>query len=133
MTIVTLYAGLLGLLYLVLAANVIRIRRRDRISLGDGSNVLLERRIRAHGNFAEYVPIALILIAFAEAGGGPPWFIHILGIALVIGRTLHAFALSSLTLRLGARVGGMVLTLTAIGLAAATCLVIAVSAAMNGG
>lgn len=133
MTIVTLYAGLLGLLYLPLAANVIRIRRADRISLGDGGNTLLERRIRAHGNFAEYVPIALILIALAEAGGSPPWLIHGLGIALVIGRAMHAFALSSLTLRLRARVGGMVLTLNVIGIAAATCIVIAIQALIAGG
>ncbi len=128
MTIVTLYAGLLGLLYLPLAANVIRIRRADRISLGDGGNSLLERRIRAHGNFAEYVPITLILIALAEAGGGAAALIHGLGIVFVIGRAMHAFALSSLTLRLKARVGGMILTLTVIGIAAATCISVAVQA-----
>lgn len=131
MTIVALYAGLLGLLYLPLAANVIRIRRADSISLGDGGNALLERRIRAHGNFAEYVPIALILIALAETGGGPPWLIHLLGIALVIGRALHAVALTSLTPRSVARVGGMVATLNVVGIAAATCLVLAVQALIN--
>jgi len=133
MIIVTLYAGLLGLLYLPLAANVIRIRRADRISLGDGGNRLLERRIRAHGNFAEYVPIALILIALAEAGGGPAVLIHGLGITLVIGRAMHAFALSSLTPRLEARVGGMALTLTVIGTAAATCVGIALQALIDTG
>lgn len=133
MTIVALYAGLLGLLYLPLAANVIRIRRADRISLGDGGNALLERRIRAHGNFAEYVPIALILIGLAEAGGGAIPLIHGLSIALVIGRAMHAFALSSLTLRLRARVGGMILTLTVIGIAAATCVGIAVQTLITNG
>lgn len=128
MTIVTLYAGLLGILYLLLAANVIRIRRADRISLGDGGNALLERRIRAHGNFAEYAPIALVLIALAEAGGGATALIHGFGIALVLGRAMHAFALSSLTRRPAARVGGMILTLTVIGIAAATCVGIAVQA-----
>lgn len=133
MTIVALYAGLLGLLYLPLAANVIRIRRADSISLGDGGNTLLERRIRAHGNFAEYVPIALILIALAEAGGSPSWLIHGLGIALVIGRAMHAVALTSLTPRSLARVGGMIATLNVIGIAAATCIVIAVQALIDGG
>lgn len=132
MTIVALYAGLLGLLYLPLAANVIRIRRADSISLGDGGNALLERRIRAHGNFAEYAPIALILIALAETGGSPSWLIHVLGIALVIGRTLHAVALTTLTPRSVARVGGMVATLNVIGIAAATCIVIAVQSLIYG-
>ncbi len=133
MTIVALYAGLLGLLYMLLAANVIRIRRADSVSLGDGGNPLLERRIRAHGNFAEYTPIALVLIALAEAGGGPSWLIHGLGIALVIGRVMHAVALTSLTPRSVARVGGMVATLNVIGIAAAACLVIAVHALINSG
>lgn len=125
MTIVAFYAGILGLLYLPLAANVIRIRRTDSISLGDGGNPLLERRIRAHGNFAEYVPIALILIALAETGGSPSWLIHVLGIALITGRALHAVALTSLTPRSIARVGGMVTTLNVIGIAAVACIVIA--------
>lgn len=125
MTITALYAGILGLLYLPLAANVIRIRRSDSISLGDGGNPLLERRIRAHGNFAEYAPIALILIALAEAGGSPYWLIHGLGIALVAGRAMHAVALTSLTPRSVARVGGMVATLNVIGIAAVVCIVIA--------
>ena len=61
MTIVPLYAGLLGLLYLFLAANVIRTRRALSVGLGDGGHTILERRIRAHGNCGEYAPIALVL------------------------------------------------------------------------
>ena len=122
MHITATYAGLLGLVYIALSMNVIRTRRAAQVSLGSGGNDLLERRMRAHGNFAEYVPLALLLIALLEAGGQATWLIHALGIALLLGRLLHGYALSSLTRRPAARVGGMMLTLAVIGLAALTCL-----------
>ena len=122
MHITATYAGLLGLAYIALSMNVIRTRRAAQVSLGSGGNELLERRMRANGNFAEYVPLALLLIAFLEAGGQAAWLIHSLGIALLLGRLLHGYALSSLTRRPAARVGGMMLTLAVIGLAALTCL-----------
>lgn len=118
MTITPIYASLLGLLYLVLSANVIRTRRGRGVSLGDGGDQLLMRRIRGHGNFAEYVPIALILLAFLETGGAHVIVVHGLAAALLLGRLMHGFALSSTTLRPICRTGGMVLTLTVIGIAA---------------
>jgi hypothetical protein len=126
MTITALYAGILALLYIYLAANVIRTRGKTGVSLGDGGNRLLERRIRAHGNFAEYVPFGLLLMACLEVNGLGPYWIHLLGITLVAGRTFHAAALSSLTSRPVARTGGMVLTLSTIGLAAIACIVLTV-------
>jgi uncharacterized protein len=121
----TLYAALLALFYLALAINVIRTRGSAGVSLGDGGDLLLQRRIRAHGNFAEYVPIALILMVLAEIAGTATVLIHGLGLALVVGRAMHAFAMSSLTIRPVARVGGMVLTFAVIASAAITCLVAA--------
>lgn len=128
MIVTPFYAGLLGLLYLLLAANVIRTRRAAGVNLGSGGDELLERRIRAHGNFAEYAPMGLVLIGVLElAGASPPMVLHGLGIALVAGRVLHGWALSSLTKRPVARVGGMIMTLTVIASAAISCLVTALS------
>lgn len=128
MHITTFYAGLLALLYLVLAGNVIRTRGALKVNLGDGGHELLQRRIRAHGNFAEYAPLGLVLLGLLEAGGLPPWGLHALGISLLAGRLAHAFALSSLTKRPATRVGGMLLTLTMIGIAALACLFLAARA-----
>ena len=121
MTITAIYAALLGLLFMALSVNVVRTRRSTRVNLGAGDDPLLERRIRAHGNFAEYTPIALLLIAFIETTGGAPEIIHGLGLTLLVARLMHGIALTSLTLRPVFRTGGMVLTLavvavTAIGL-----------------
>jgi uncharacterized membrane protein YecN with MAPEG domain len=68
-TIVPFYASLLAALCIVLAARVIRIRRQERIPIGDGNNVRLQRAMRVHANFAEYVPLAVILFTFVEMQG----------------------------------------------------------------
>ena len=91
MIVTSIYAGLLALLFVVLSLRVIGFRRLTRVALGDGSNATLMRRIRVHGNFAEYVPMALLLMALAEAQASPKWTIHALGSVLVIGRAVHAY------------------------------------------
>lgn len=49
--------------------------------------------MRIHGNFIEYVPMAIILMGIAELGGGPAWALHTYGIALVVARAVHCYAL----------------------------------------
>ena len=68
LVVTPVYAGILAFMYLYLAFAVIRRRYRDHISLGDGGDASFLRTMRAHGNFAEYVPIALLLMAMAELG-----------------------------------------------------------------
>src|SRR5579884_2717920 len=87
------YASLLALLYLALCARVILIRRRERIALLDGGNDALTRAIRVQGNFAEYIPLALILLGCFEAGGGGRLLVNLLGIGLFVGRLLHAYGI----------------------------------------
>lgn len=117
MSITALYAGIVGLLLVVLSTRVIVARRSQRISLGSGGNDTLERRIRAHGNLAEYGPLGLILIGLLELGGWPAGVLHILGILLIAGRLLHGWAFSFTAGNTFGRTGGMALTLTAIGFA----------------
>ncbi|MEZ5469440.1 MAG: MAPEG family protein [Lysobacterales bacterium] len=93
--ITSIYAGLCGLLLLVLAFRVVQVRRAAKIGIGVSDNRLLERRVRIHANASEYVPIALILLALAEAGGIGAVFIHAAGAALFIARLLHAWGMST--------------------------------------
>lgn len=117
---VFLYAAILGLIFIGLSAMTIRERRIASVSLGSGENETLLRRIRAHANFAEYVPIALILIAGAGLAGAPILAIHVAGVALIAGRLLHAGAIY---MRNGAlRIVGMTVTLTVIGTASLAIL-----------
>lgn len=93
MTITPLYAGILAILFLVLSYRVVQ-QRGHGVSLGDGGDQALLRRIRGHGNFAEYVPIILIMLGMLELSGARPWLLHVLGVTLVVARFLHAYALS---------------------------------------
>jgi uncharacterized protein len=111
MIVTPLYAGLLALFYLVLSARVISRRRGAKISLGDGGDAQLQRRARAHGNFAEYAPFALLLIALLEIGGTTPsWLLHALGLGLLVGRLLHGIALSFTEHWFPGRFFGVILT-----------------------
>lgn len=89
-----LCAGLLGLLMLALLWPIVRTRRGERIGLGHGGNAELLRRIRVHGNFIEYVPFGLVLLALLELGGLARWAVAVLGGTLVTARVLHAVGLS---------------------------------------
>jgi uncharacterized membrane protein YecN with MAPEG domain len=116
--ITALYAGLLAILMLVLAVRVVLVRRSTAIGLGDGGNELLLARIRIHGNAAEYVPLALLLMLILEVNGSSAGRLHALGIALVVGRVAHAQGLSQTTGTSAGRLVGNVLTWTVILLAA---------------
>ena len=113
-----LWASLLAFLYLWLAAQVILARYRTRTALGSGGDAGLERAIRAHANFAEYVPLSLVLLVMAELQGAQGWLLHGLGAALLIGRTLHGFGISRTDEVLAFRSSGMILTLTVLASAA---------------
>ena len=93
MVVTPIYAGLLAILFFILSVRVVALRG-EGASLGDGGNPVLLRRIRGHGNFAEYVPFILLLMAFLEFGRFPVYLLHALGITLVVARLLHAYALS---------------------------------------
>lgn len=115
------YAALLASLLVALSMRVIARRRSARVALGDGGDEELTRRIRAHANFAEYVPLALLLMLLAELSGTPAWLLHALGLALLSGRVVHAWALATANLR--ARVAGMGLTFGVLAAGALCCLV----------
>lgn len=89
-----LYAAVLGILGALLTVNVIVNRVKAKVDAGDGGVAKLAQAIRAHANFAEQAPIALIVIAFAESQGTRALFIHILCLALLIARLASAYALN---------------------------------------
>jgi uncharacterized membrane protein YecN with MAPEG domain len=108
--ITALYAGILGLISLALAFAVGRIRGATGISLGDGGNPELLVAIRRHGNFVEYVPLAVVLIAFVELDGASAAAVHALGGGLVVARIAHAIGLKADTIQHPGRAIGAGLT-----------------------
>ena len=89
-----LYAGMLGILLVALSAMVIRQRVRSKVDIFDGGDPQLGRAIRVQGNFAEYLPMALILMAVVEINGAPDLYLHIGGTVLLVARLFHAYGLS---------------------------------------
>lgn len=111
------YAGVLGLLFLALTIRVIARRRSVKAALGDGGDTQLERRIRAHANFAEFVPLVLVLMVMIEIQDAPAWLVHAVGVCLITGRIVHASSIVREPEVMAGRVAGMALTQTALALA----------------
>jgi uncharacterized membrane protein YecN with MAPEG domain len=109
--IVPAYAAVLGLLFAVLSFRVANTRRTMRIGLGTGGDRQLERYIRVQGNFAEYVPMALILLTFLELQNWPAWLVHLFCAILLIARVVHALGVAREPEDIRFRASGMITTL----------------------
>jgi len=115
-----LFAALHALLLLLLTVQVVRWRYRAKVGLGDGGNADLARQIRVHGNFIEYVPLALLLLALLELAGLDTRALWSFGAMLLLGRLLHAFGLGQDAGQSPGRKWGMLLTwLALVGMALA--------------
>ena len=109
-----IYAALCALFYVYLSFKVIGGRRGTSTSLGDGGHDELNRAIRVHGNFAEYVPIALILLLLAELQSAPVYVLHALGVLILAGRLSHAYGLPGGLKLSKFRIAGMLMTFIAL-------------------
>ena len=90
MPVVVLYAGIMGLLSVLLANYVLYIRLRAR-SLPEWQPKAAER---VQANFVENVPLSLILLYAVELAGADSFLVHVAGSTLVVLRLLHAFGLA---------------------------------------
>ena len=122
MVVTPFYAAVLALWFLLLTFRVAQERGRTRVLLGDGGDPALQRAIRGHANFAEYVPLALILLAILELSRFSLYVIHALGVTLLVARLLHgcAFAFTG-EFRFG-RFWGALLTVVVLAIETVLCL-----------
>lgn len=128
--ITSIYASLAALLIVRLSLSVIKLRRKNRVSVGDGGNEQLQLAIRTHANAVEYIPITLLLLLTLELNGAPTILIHVLGATLLIGRILHAMGLPEKDFK--KRVLGMQITIyLLIGLAILNILFLAFAGALK--
>ena len=126
---ITLFtAGVLGLIFLGISVHVVRQRVATKVVLGDGDakpgTEGLRVAIRMHANFAEYVPLILILLGGIEYAGAPHDLVLGLAVALVAARLAHAFGLPRPTPNL-LRAGGVILTWIVLVTASITALALA--------
>lgn len=112
--ITTLTAVILAFWFLILSFRVIGARRVSGPDADEATKTTLERRIRGHGNFAEYVPFALVLLMLAESQSAPGYVSATGAILLVAGRMLHGYAFSFTEHWVFGRLVGMITTFGSI-------------------
>jgi uncharacterized protein len=124
--IVPSYAAILVLIFVLLSIRVIQMRGSAKIGLGHGDNPAMERRIRVHGNFAEYVPLALVLLLCMELQSQSRILIHVLCIALVAARVIHAIGVTPVNENFPMRVVSVLTTFAVLVVASVMLLYVAV-------
>ena len=118
LSIIPVFAAVFAVFFVLLSVNVIRARRQHKLGIGTGRNKSVERAMRVHANFAEYVPFALLLIMLLELKKASAMLLIALCSVLFVGRLVHAFGVSMENERFIYRVSGMVMTFTVILIAA---------------
>ncbi|MBL6665091.1 MAG: MAPEG family protein [Rickettsiales bacterium] len=88
-----LIAAILTALFLYLSLGIIKVRRINKIPIGDGGDIILQLWIRAQGNFAEYSPFILLLLFILESSGVSSVEIAIFGSLFLASRAMHAYSL----------------------------------------
>lgn len=115
--IAALYIALNLILAPILMYRVGQVRIGKKINLGDGGDELMLSRIRAHGNFTENAPLALLGLVGLAMLGAHPIALHVFGAGFFIGRILHAMGMAK-TFGQGRLVGTLLTLLTFFGQAA---------------
>lgn len=118
LVVTAVFASILALMFIKLSFDVIGFRRKNKIALGAGGIDELDRAIRAHGNFAEYVPLGLFLMGALELNGAPLELVALLGALLAMGRYFHAKGINEPPPEFTNRVRGMKLTFASLALSA---------------
>ena len=110
-------AAAAALVNIWLAMRIARIRIAEKISVGDGGNESIIRRMRAQANFVENAPFVLILIGAIELSGRAGWWLWLVGLVFILGRIAHGFGMDGGTLAKGRTVGTIITMPTQLGLA----------------
>ena len=120
-TITATYAALLAIFFVAMSAYVIITRAKTDILLGHADNTDMLVAMRRHANLAEYLPIAILVMALAELLGLSATWLHVSGALLIAGRLIHPFGVTANS-PLVPRVVGVLATVAAILIPAAGIL-----------
>lgn len=107
------FAAILAIFYVYLSFNVVKNRNRSKMPLIFWEDPRLTEAIRAHGNFSEYAPIFLILLALMEINSNSGLWLYIAGGIFTLARVFHSYSIlvhEPKTGSLKLRVAAMILT-----------------------
>ena len=110
-------AGAAALVNIWLMIRVGQVRTSEEVSVGDGGNDKVVRRMRAHANFGESTPLVLVLMAFVEMATGSAVWLWVVGGLFVLGRVAHGLGMDDGGFAKGRFLGTIVSMLTMLGLA----------------
>ena len=119
-----IYAALAGLFIFYTSFNVIKVRKKFKISLGDGGNSELIEARSVHSNSTEYLPILILLLILFEMNNGYTLLVHLLGILIIAGRVFHFYGITKNHMQ--GRVWGMMQTFTALLILSVLNLILAI-------
>jgi hypothetical protein len=109
--------GAAALINIWLSIRCGQVRTAEKVSVGDGGNEKLIRRMRAHSNFNENAPIVLVMIAALEfAHPGSSVLAAVAG-AFMAGRVAHGIGMDGGSFGIGRMIGTLITLLTLLGLA----------------
>jgi len=109
-------AGAAALINLWLSFRIGAVRSAKKVSVGDGGDENLIRRMRAQANFIENTPIALILIALIEAARPMNQWLAIVAAVFILSRIAHGLGMDGGALKTGRMVGTLITMTTLLGL-----------------
>lgn len=89
-------AGASAILNLWLALRTGAVRTKAKVSIGDGGNEMLIRRMRAHANFVEYAPFIIILIGLLEFSTGTSLWLWVASALFLVARIAHPLGMDGL-------------------------------------
>ncbi|NKJ94701.1 hypothetical protein GFM14_24645 [Rhizobium leguminosarum bv. viciae] len=93
--ITSLFAAAFAVALVALSFPISMRRLKVGDMVGDSTDEDLRRRIRAQGNFIEYVPFGVLLLGLVEAQNGTTTIVLTIGSLLAFGRVLHAIGMFS--------------------------------------
>ena len=117
LTVTLASAAAAALLNVWLMIRIGAVRRANRITVGDGGNEALQRRMRAQANYIENTPIVLVLIAAIELAELGSWWLPIVAALYIAGRIAHALGMDGGKWATGRMIGTIISMGTALWLA----------------
>ncbi len=89
-----LFAGIAGLLLLLLTVNILRewvLMVRGLVDSSRARDQNLQRALKVQQSFVEYVPLCLIMMALLEISQVADLMLYFVGGALLFARLVHAY------------------------------------------
>ncbi|MEM1132637.1 MAG: MAPEG family protein [Pseudomonadota bacterium] len=109
-------AAMAALINIWLAIRIGRVRSSAKVSIGDGGNELLQRRMRAQANFVENAPFVLVLIAAVEIADHGSMLLWGIGSLFMLARIAHGIGMDGGKAQIGRMIGTIATLLVLLGL-----------------